>query len=558
MQIEAEYSNKNRVDDVSSLTVGSNNTIEAVGSTQGNANNTELVEIKAAKLNNPVNRRPRLIPVRSNLGIGLRGRMLTNVSNVVTPTSRQTMKEASIMVDSNVPNIGENIFSEESDGDSIKSASKSEGQGIEGSAITSEVVVTKTGKLKKPVVRSTRLIAARCNIGSGIRGPMRSNASNDRQTIEDVSNASDSDYDNIGANIDSDDSDVEFSTETNADHIDETDSNDEVSDDDDIDQTEIKNGPKDNHWRFERSFESLQSKDTFLAKESWWSFRSKNQCTDGVKTLYRCNRVKRTSKEQCQAGIYIVESSKFAADGPATSYSLYRKSAIHTHKRSPEYKEKITNRVKDIIIDLYKCGRKPKNISFIILADSSVSLKDKPSYIQIRQTILNFKNNGSGSTPLTMRKLTDFVKSHMQVPTDDDTPFVILFERSPPQQSHNKFFRFFISTKRLLKNAADSNIVHADATHKVTTEKIPLIAVGVTDYNSKFHFAGMTLSNHEASDDYKLSFEGLRTGVKAVTKKRFEPDVLVCDADAAIHNAYKAVFVGDEGNYLSQHLLRIL
>lgn len=193
--------------------------------------------------------------------------------------------------------------------------------------------------------------------------------------------------------------------------------------------------------------------------------------------------------------------------------------------------------------------------------DSTVPLKEKPSYIQIRQIINNFKNNGSGVKPLTMRKLTVSVKQHMQLPTGEDDAFVIRFERSPKEQHNEKFFRFFISTRRLLKNAAKSTIVHADSTHKVTTEKIPIIVAGVTDKNSKFHFAGMTLANHEKSDDYEVTFEGLKKGVEVVANELFEPDVLVCDGDTAIHKAYKSVFAGDDGNYLltrQDFLIRLL
>lgn len=136
----------------------------------------------------------------------------------------------------------------------------------------------------------------------------------------------------------------------------------------------------------------------------------------------------------------------------------------------------------------------------------------------------------------------------MQWPNGEDEAFVIKFERSS-KEKREKFFRFIISTKRLLKNAANSNIVHADSTHKVTTEKIPLIVAGVTDKNSKFHFAGLTVANHEKSDDYALTFAGLRKGVELVSKKRFEPTVLVCDGDTGIHKAFRSVFLDNEGIY---------
>lgn len=252
-------------------------------------------------------------------------------------------------------------------------------------------------------------------------------------------------------------------------------SGDEVSDDDDIDQSEIKRGPLDKRWKLDKTFQSEKSLNEFLTKESWWSYRSKNACTDGTKILYRCNRVKRNSKNPCEAGIYVIESMNFGDrnesrnDDVSVKYSLYRKNAVHTHNRSPEYKQNVTDKVKKMIIEQYDNGRKPKKITFAILDDTTVQMKDKPSYKQVLRIITNYQNSGSGSAPLTMGKLTEFVQQHLKVPNGDDEAFIVRFERSPKTQQHDKFFRFFITTKRLLRNIANSNIVQLDATHKVKT-----------------------------------------------------------------------------------------
>lgn len=316
-----------------------------------------------------------------------------------------------------------------------------------------------------------------------------------RQPVSIASNMADSDIDEIGG--DSDDCSVEIPAEfLPADMYasDTSDSDDEISDDEGIDQTEIYNGPKDKLWRFEKKFDCKAAVDEFLSKESWWSYRSKNSCTDGIKFVYRCNRVKRSSKHQCEAKIHIIESTQFiegsGPDGISTSYSLFRRNALHTHRKSPEFKEKVSDRVINMIIEHYKNGRKPKTISYLLLNDDSMPLKEKPSYVQIRKIIRNFKNNGSGAKSL------------------------VKFERSPKKQQNEKFFRLFLSTNRLLRNASKSKILHADATHKVTTEKVPIIVAGVTDNNSKFHFAGLTIANHETAKDYQLTFEELKRGVE--------------------------------------------
>ena len=163
--------------------------------------------------------------------------------------------------------------------------------------------------------------------------------------------------------------------------------------------------------------------------------------------------------------------------------------------------------------------------------------------------INNFKRSNFGEAPITMRQLTDFIAKHSHIPTDNvDKPFIIRFERSPPtvKGASNKFFRFFISTPRLLNEASKATIVHADGTHKVNNEKLPLIAVGVTDGNNKFHFTGMTLCTHEDNDSFALTFRAMRSGIRAVSGSQIQPKVLVCDAAPAIHNGFKKIFYPDE------------
>src|ERR1700743_1192273 len=146
-----------------------------------------------------------------------------------------------------------------------------------------------------------------------------------------------------------------------------------------------------------------------------------------------------------------------------------------------------------------------------------------------------------------MRQLTDFIAKHSHIPTDNvDKPFIIRFERPAGSRptvkgASNKFFRFFISTPRLLNEASKATIVHADGTHKVTNEKLPLIAVGVTDGNNKFHFTGMTLCTHEDNDSFALTFRAMRSGIRAVSGSQIQPKVLVCDTAPAIHNGFKKI-----------------
>ena len=91
--------------------------------------------------------------------------------------------------------------------------------------------------------------------------------------------------------------------------------------------------------------------------------------------------------------------------------------------------------------------------------------------------------------------------------------------------------------------------MHADGTRKVTTQKTPLLVLGSSDSNRKFHFIGITVATNEDSDAYELTFRSLMDGVKHFTGNTMKPDYLMCDGDSAIHNGFRRVF-GDEPTIL--------
>lgn len=144
-----------------------------------------------------------------------------------------------------------------------------------------------------------------------------------------------------------------------------------------------------------------------------------------------------------------------------------------------------------------------------------------------------------------MNDLVDFVDKYKYDPNkDEDTPFVVKFERSASSDP-NRMFRYFVSTGRLLPMASEAKVLHADATFKTTTEKLPNIIIGSSDANGQFHVIGLQVTSHETGQAYECAFNAVKEGTKLITGKEIEPEYLMCDADAAIHNGFKAVF-GDK------------
>lgn len=227
---------------------------------------------------------------------------------------------------------------------------------------------------------------------------------------------------------------------------------------------------------------------------------------------------------QCEAEIYplhnyapTVDESDDGNIEPNNCYMVYRRNAEHTHDETENWASKLSEETKRKIIDFHIDGKKPQSITYKLRGDKSIPLRMQPTKTQIKNVIANYKNAEYGKDPLTMRKLTEIVEAHMQIHEQQiDKPFIVGFERSPSHEK-DKYFRMFISTKRLLENAADAKIIHADGTYKVTVGKLPLIVIGCSDAVGEFHLAGLMITSHETADAYTLAFHCLKMGISKIT-----------------------------------------
>lgn len=201
----------------------------------------------------------------------------------------------------------------------------------------------------------------------------------------------------------------------------------EISDSSDESEEE-PNAPDENkeNWVLDQLFESQQQIDDFLKNEKCWSYRTTYRTKDGQKTLYRCNVAKRLGP-QCDAQIYTLEkplisdsSENEAEEIQLQRFKLYRKMTEHTHENlnKKNKNKKVSEEVKNKILDLHKNGKKPRAIAYAIRDDQSIPADNQPTKKQIRPILSNFSQIEYGKKPLTMRSLTDFVTSHLKIPDD--------------------------------------------------------------------------------------------------------------------------------------------
>lgn len=87
---------------------------------------------------------------------------------------------------------------------------------------------------------------------------------------------------------------------------------------------------------------------------------------------------------------------------------------------------------------------------------------------------------------ISLGELEQWLKERSDIPIDEHTVFVVHYEVDYDAAS----FRFFLSTKNLIKQSSQSNIVHADTTYQLNYDGFPVLVIGTTDLDRHLHPSG--------------------------------------------------------------------
>lgn len=132
-----------------------------------------------------------------------------------------------------------------------------------------------------------------------------------------------------------------------------------------------------------------------------------------------------------------------------------------------------------------------------------------------------------------------FLRDHSIIPEDENEAFIVDYLCN---DSNDGDFKFFVSTKTLLRNAVDCEIVSADTTYKMTWQGFPISPVGTIDKDRKFHLFGTLVSKEEKSADFTFAFNAVKNKVLSLFQHSMNPKLLISDAAEAIHNGARSVF----------------
>ena len=83
----------------------------------------------------------------------------------------------------------------------------------------------------------------------------------------------------------------------------------------------------------------------------------------------------------------------------------------------------------------------------------------------------------------------------------------------------------------------------ADATYKLIQHGYPVLVVGTTDRDKKFHPFGVAMCCNETEDAFKFIFKSIKDCVQEIYQYDYQPTILVADAAEAITNGFTSVFL---------------
>lgn len=287
-------------------------------------------------------------------------------------------------------------------------------------------------------------------------------------------------------------------------------------------------------WRYECTFPNEDEAQNFIKSELCWSLLNTNQTKDGMIKYYRCNKVKRRG-EQCKSGLKLIYNSS------CTEVLLHRLETNHNCEMIiTKAGVGISNEVKIEIEDLFRKKFKPK----AILEHLIVKYVNPPNINQVKNYLAQLKKSIYSPPTISLEELEKWLKFHVAVPTANDTAFVINYFID--DDLHNGKFQFMVSSKTLLKLTLKENlIIHADTTYKLTWQGFPVLLVGTTDRNKKFHLLGITVCSEEQTNDFNFMFQSLKESVKKIYNFDIRPKILIANASDSIRNGFQNTFGKD-------------
>lgn len=205
---------------------------------------------------------------------------------------------------------------------------------------------------------------------------------------------------------------------------------------------------------------------------------------------------------------------------------------------------------REMVAEIVKCSKKGMKPEAIIahIGEERENTKEhqkkfenepNPTNQQIYYRVS--KNKDIEAPPIVnLGELIEWCAANSELPDDEDKAFVVNFDHSDHEE--DLWFRFAVSTPRLIKQFVGVEKLCVDATYKLNWQGYPYFVAGTVDLAKKFHPLFFACCTNETTVDYRFVFRSIREAVKRLTGKEFNARIFIADGADAIRNAFYEEF----------------
>ncbi len=265
---------------------------------------------------------------------------------------------------------------------------------------------------------------------------------------------------------------------------------------------------------YQCTFGSKISAVDFLKSQKTW--QSKGEINGVISFSCNINRRKNGEPTPCLAKAYLHLS-------PMTQEVDFLLSS-NQHSHEP-LAQGITELIKGKINELYDSGITKPNGILANLKRQNIEIPKK----QLENYLVKYRKEKFGEQIRTFAQLLEACqqKPKLHDIKDEENPDVpvVSFE----MDSEAEVFRIFFTTRRLLEFAEKSENIQADATYKLNWHGFPVLLVGNTDKDRKFHPTGLAVTTNESSGDFSFIFSQVKQGVETLSDTEYQPLTLIAD-----------------------------
>lgn len=138
--------------------------------------------------------------------------------------------------------------------------------------------------------------------------------------------------------------------------------------------------------------------------------------------------------------------------------------------------------------------------------DKDVPSREVPIPAKIASYLRTVRKEMYGNCNINFAKMKEYCEKN-STPNDNDQPFVTAF--TIVSNDTVEYFRFNMSTKRLIELSTRIDFVAADATYKLIFQGFPLFVVGTVDKMKHLHPLSVAITTNEESKDFSDVFDSL-------------------------------------------------